>query len=453
MARHNSKMFFTLAFFLSACGSKTSSPSGDDNPPASASASATSLVEAQNPPVEYYDEILRQKLTNLGQVETASSSSILFVNFDGGGVDKGFKAHQSYVLCQSHAEIDPAKMTQDLRAGILSKVQSYFKTSGINVTVTDSEPQSKNYRTVFVVSSPKQLGCSDARKRSGLAPADHGGFHPNSVAFVFADQKTNPASTSVLVAQAFGFMLGLEATEEPKDLMSAKWSGQQIGFMSGKISGSDQTQDALAILKGKINGDVPADLVASSGISQVDSINRLVLQLGDKNVLDTSALIAELTKILPPGVVTPTLDKIITVIAILQNAALKQQSSRKDRINNGTQNLLDLLNSPSFKSITSILALAGFPSIEAGVVGIQLIGNLILGITKPTAEEIAAKKLNVLPNFAQLIGVDQATTAAKLFQTLDEYQKALLSNYSGANRDTIASFLKVAFAQAYQVYR
>jgi hypothetical protein len=56
---------------------------------------------------------------------------------------------------------------------------------------------------------------------------------------------------------------------------------------------------------------------------------------------------------------------------------------------------------------------------------------------------------NNLPDFAGILELDQIKDLPTLFRTLDQHAAYVNQNYSGHERDTLLTALKLGYAQAY----
>lgn len=428
----------------------------------------------QLPPSQYYDELFAKKLRLLDDPNddtlNRTQRPMLRVNFNGATVQRGYGEGQSFLVCGQSANVPSLAISDSQRTRILEELSRIFSQAGVDLEISETDVPGSAVTTIHVGGSFELLGCG-SKSHFGAAPRDFGNANPSDIAFAFPTKSFNEIQTARLIAHVSAVSFGLDQTENDQDLMAAKFTGKSEIIAFGKVVGTARNQDGPATLRknlatsGNLNltqnsssnartqmllSNTPPELNGLPGLEQLGMLGKLVREITPNQILDTTAVTAELPKLLPAGVQTPGLDAVISVVAALQNAAIKKaQNSPKSTANKITSIIMSLLTDNTINTLTDIASIAGFGSVGAIMSAIKLAGTIILGLTEPTAEEKAALKVNVMPNFAEVMGLE-VTSFRTLLSHLEGHSIVIAANFSGSQRDAMASFAKVAYAQKFK---
>ena len=93
------------------------------------------------PPKGYYDALMAEKVNKLG-LAAASAPKTLYINFDGGMIEKGFKRGQSFIACSALSNLPESGLSPADRDEIVSRVSMHFETAGVELAVTATAPVS-----------------------------------------------------------------------------------------------------------------------------------------------------------------------------------------------------------------------------------------------------------------------------------------------------------------------
>lgn len=472
-----------FAFLIQACGS-----SGKINPPSSSETPANfnddsgvggaGSGSSKTPPKEYYLGLLEKSLKdaeasggNAALTDGSATPPTIFVNFDGQAVQKGFAASQSFLVCGATANIPAASANQSTRDAIITAVKAHFDAAGVMVVITDDRPSAGFYSTVLVGGNYEMLGCGKAPGSAlAIAPMDRGNFNPSDLAFVFPAEQPVAVQAAV-ISRSVGHIFGLENTNNPEDLMATHVSEKSKGFASGKALGSGGTQDGLAALKHNLRQDgaasqgvvggtgsqVPGlvnltgDLVNLPGLENISGTGKVIGGLRPQDVVNISALLAQIRAVLPASIAIPSLEKAVTAIALADSAS-GGSGVGKTNVGGVSQIFQKILSNPAALSATggalsALATLGGFGG-SAGAIGTLLgaFGQAPVPATSPAP----AAPTPVLPDFAGILGITSQTDLAQLLGPyLNGHISVINSNFAGDVKAALISMTKVAYAQAF----
>ena len=174
------------------------------------------------PPKDYYDALFKaavgraDKGANLG---LGDAPAVLWVNFDGATVTRGFDPGQSFIVCQGSATIPPAtELSASDRHAVVEQVQQYYDATGAKLQVTSSKPAGGDFTTIHVGGTYADLGCS-GNGVLGIAPFDVGNANRNDIGFVFSGSTHDAHAVAIGVAHEAGHSFGLDHVTNRSDLM------------------------------------------------------------------------------------------------------------------------------------------------------------------------------------------------------------------------------------------
>src|SRR5690606_29665624 len=89
------------------------------------------------------------------------TTQVLWVNFDGANLQKGFGRGQSFILCRSSATVPAAGLSPADREAIVEMVQAHYAEAKAALVVTQERPAG-DFTTIHVGGSYADLGCVGA---------------------------------------------------------------------------------------------------------------------------------------------------------------------------------------------------------------------------------------------------------------------------------------------------
>ncbi len=474
------------ALALAACGSDDkiqsvggSSQSADQEK--DGGDSDRTVDEKQMPPKGYYDALFEEQLKLLDQgVPPASGSQVLWINFGGAAVSKGFNRGQSFILCRASANVPAAGLSPTDEDAVLAGVQKFFDDAGAQLVITNAQPSSGDYTTMHVGGTFADLGCVGPGVL-GVAPFDVGNANRNDVGFAF----TKNASAAIIaetVAHEAGHSFGLDHVSNNKDLMFASSSPGITGFAVSTISGSNKLQDGPALLQQALGAgnatqtpggsspspaqpatpvagipNLPGSLAGLPGLDQIGNIGQLLPGLAPGSVLDISQLLPQIQSLIPiasSGVGLPGLDKILTIVGVA-GAAQGAQGGTTPAATPAAGALGGLIDPALAGAVLggvtgagglgSLATLAGFGDITQYVAAAQ---GALNGAGAGAAATIP--QLGAVPDLSALLGLAGSTPdIATLLQSLAGTSQVVNGNFTGANKDALLSLVKLAYTQQY----
>lgn len=443
--------------------------------------------EKQMPPKGYYDALFEEQLKLLDQgAPAASGPQVLWINFDGAAVTKGFGRGQSFILCRANANVPPAGLSPADQEAVLDGVKQYFDDAGAKLVITSDQPASGDFTTMHVGGTFADLGCIGPGVL-GVAPFDVGNANRNDVGFAFT-KNSSAAVIAETIAHEAGHSFGLDHVSNVKDLMFASTSPQITGFAVSTISGSNRLQDGPAILKQVLGAggatttppaakpapatpvpgipNLPGNLAGLPGLGQIGNIGQLLPGLTPGSILDISQLLPQIQSLLPiasSGVALPGLDKILTIVGVAGASQGGQTAPAGTTPGAGALGgLVDpalanavLGNTAGLGTIGALATIAGYGDIVQYVQVAQTVlnaGQAAAGGANATTPTPAASvpMLTSVPDLATLLGLaGQNPDIATLLQSLAGTSQVINGNFTGANKDALLSLVKLAYTQQY----
>ena len=177
-----------------------------------------------------------------------AKAEVMWLNFGGATVERGYLKGQSFLVCSEKATIAPsAALATASQDEIVKSVQGFYTAAGANLTVTDTKPVSGDYTTVVVGGSLTDLGCKDSGE-FGASPLDIGNANHNDIAFVFAASGISDKQLAVNIAHVSAHTYGLANVSDATDIMAESPLDTAVGFAVGKLIGTGAEQNSPALL-------------------------------------------------------------------------------------------------------------------------------------------------------------------------------------------------------------
>ena len=502
-------MITTAGLILSSCGAPdiekdqgatvAASESGESDATAGEDHACGELAV---PPAEYYDALLKEDFEAAGKgLSLASTAPVLYLDFDGETLRRGYSRGQSFILCSQTATVPPSGINAADQQKIVQKVQAYFDKAGAAIIVTTTKPLSGDFTTMMVGGSYGSLGCRDSRSILGVAPLDRGNANRNDIGFTFTSYVRNINTVADTIAHEAGHSYGLDHTRNQRDLMYASNTSQQEGFAVGQV-GVGRVQDGPAVLRqvlgtkapGSVapvtpisgtvpqqpampttpptaqptnppNGPVvtqpampttpsvpgipnlPIDLADLPGLGSLAGLANLIPQLNPADILDISKLLPTLGGLVPGNGGLPGIDKILTVLGIAQGAPAPGQQPAAGP-GGALGGLAGILNPQTVSTLGGLATLAGFGDIATAVGVIQGVVNTTGAMQPSSGKPSTSAALTEIPDLSTALELDKIADMPGLVTAFRGHTAVVNNNWTGETRDALISALKVAYAQA-----
>ncbi len=437
------------------------------------------------PPKGYYDALMAEKVNKLGLAATATSK-VLYINFDGAMIEKGFKRGQSFIACAALSNIPSSNFSPADRDEIVSRVSKHFETASVELTVTATLPVSGDYTTMNVGGSFGSLGCTESPTTLGIAPFDDGNQNLNDIGFAFTRFESDVGVIADTIAHEAAHTYGLDHTINSKDLMHPSARGNDLEFAISQIVNGTDMQDGPAMLRRNVgskagfvdpangsNATVPGSVntgpssgngsVSGGGLfSGISTLGGLLGQIQPNQIMNIMTLLPGFASMIPgmsngttaafPGGnymsvlgALPGIDKINSMVSMAAPGFAGAAGATG-------------FNPASIASMAALAAFGGYASVPAAISGaqgslaplmamiLQMLGlNLSGQGALPAPTQIAGQ----LPSYVSAYNLNSATTAPALLNAMGQQSSFITSNYTGANQAALMSGLKVASSQAY----
>jgi hypothetical protein len=450
--------------------------------------------EIAHPPQEYYDSLFSETLRRADSqsLSLAETDQVLYVNFNGATLSKGFGRGQSFILCRQTASIPAAGLSPADQQAILDEVQRFYNEAGARLVVTAEKPQSGDFTTIHTGGSYRDLGCAGIGVL-GVAPFDKGNANRNDIGFAFTSGVSSNRVIAETIAHEAAHSFGLDHVESRKDVMFASSTNQITGFTVSRINGSTRTQDGPAVLQaalgtgtatagtvaantgsagaqtaptgstnptpaiGAIPGlaNLPGGLANLPGLTQIGNIGQLIPGLAQAGNFDISGLLAQALAVIPSNAGVgnlPQFDKILAAIGLSAQAGANQNPGAGQTPAGGLAGLAgSILGNSNLGGLASIASLAGLGNIGTAVGTAQTVINAISGISGQGAGQVGTPNLPAgLPDLSALLGlVGASTSPADIINNLAASAGIINGNFSGAQKDALLSLIKVGYSQAF----
>jgi hypothetical protein len=406
--------------------------------------------EIVTPPKEYYDQLLADRILDLDAPQGLSlagtlADQVIWVNFDGATLQKGYSRGQSFILCKSSANIPAASLSPAQKDQILLLVQEHYNKAGAKLIVTPNKPALGDFTTMHVGGAYGDLGCR-GRGVLGVAPFDVGNSNRNDIGFAFTSGVSDITIIAETISHEAGHSFGLDHVQNSKDLMYASSAPNIEGFLVSRVQGSTRIQDEPAILKQVLGALSPGETQAPEtpstptlptspstpstptlptlpnlptsqttptlpipgmanlpdicsglpGLAQLGNLGSLLPALGGSgagSILDITQLMPQLGTLLPGGLGAgaglPGFDKIFTLVGLASTAGGIQNGAAPAVPGiTGLAGIVDpnlassILGNTGGLDLSTLTSLAGVGSVGAGVGGLQDLINS-LGLQAP----------------------------------------------------------------------
>ena len=328
---------------------------GGQNGDAVANGSVVDLV--MFPPKEYYDYLLASAFDLVDRDQVVNQFAMpqaLWLNFDGGTVQRGSLPGQSYLVCSTAAVIPPYGISQEDRDAVVKKVQEIFAAAGTNVTVSATKPNIGEPTVIYVGGSYVDLGCPEAKGRLGIAPFDPANANRSDVGFVFSSPGSSAGTLAQTIVHVAGHAFGLDHVTNNQDIMYAWAANASAGLTVSPMAGGSAVQDGPAVLRQVLTmpwnlssgqaqsfpqpplylpgvGYIPAGSPSVPGFAQLAAVSQLTAALGPSQVVDISLLAPRLRAVFAQSLNQTSLagfERVATVLALATRAASTQKSAK-----------------------------------------------------------------------------------------------------------------------------
>lgn len=375
------------------------------------------------PPREYYDAAMADAIASADVLSLAGAVPVLWVNFDGASLTRGYRKGESFILCRQTATVPAAAVSPAEKDSIVQMVQAHYDATGAGIFVTAAKPTAGDFTTIHVGGSYADLGCAGGGGILGVAPYDKGNANRNDIGYAFTRGNVSARIIAETVAHEAGHSYGLDHVPNRRDLMFASSSPDITGFIAGRaelvrvlgakdpnatpppVVPSDtpapaptSPAPAPAPAPGQmpIPGlpNLPGGLAGLPGLIQLGNLGQLLPGLGGllgagAGGLDLSKLLPQLTALIPGGLAAgqlPGLDKIVALIGLTnlagQNAGNLAGLGNLANLGNlipGLGNVGTLANLGQLINLASLTQLAGLANggnLGALLGGLGGLGNL-----------------------------------------------------------------------------
>ncbi len=467
------------------------------------------------PPAEYYDQLFQDGMKSVGltsfNLAASDDIQVLYLEFNGMSLSKGYGLGQSFILCSRKATIPSSGYSVNEQDQIMEMVQNYYDAAMASVEVTNTKPATGPYTTVIVGGVYRDLGCAGGGSILGVAPLDRGNNNKNDIGFAFVRGGQSVFLAATTVAHEAGHSFGLDHISNNTAIMNPSHAKGITGFKEGRVSRGVGTQNSPKVLQANLgvidpnmprpqpippsqpttppapttpsNPNVPniPNLPAPGGnIPGLPGLDQILAGLPGLDILgilgqllnganpgqlpfDINQLIPQIGGLIPGGLQNapnigglPGLDNLLSTVMASAAAGATMNSNSNMNIdqllqaalaggNLGGQGVGDFASLLSF-----ITQQAGGTTPTAGGLG-GLIGRIIGGMTgggaatTPSTPNIPA----TLPDFSSLLGLTQFQTVEDLNWGMRGHSQVVSQNFSGAQRDSLSTLLKLAYLQRF----
>ncbi|MCX6125596.1 MAG: hypothetical protein NTV34_12755 [Proteobacteria bacterium] len=469
--------FMTFLIAIASCGqpewrSEESRPKSTDQ--------EINIVDTVIPPKEYYDALLADRMASHDQ-SLVKGDQILYINFNGATVKKGYTKGTSFIPCVNQVTIPQSGLSTADQKAIAEKVARYYSNAAAKLLLTYSAPASGDFTTLHIGGRYSDLGCLGGGSTLGVAPFDVGNANPNDTGFVFIPTDRDLTTIAQTIAHEAAHSFGLDHTDNQKDLMFPVVSAKVIGFDKGIAQSSRATQDGPKLLQDTLGSGVASvtgtQIQPSVPVTPIPNVTPSIPNLphipglpninkipGLNNLGNMSQLLGQLSPALigmltgkipqignlPGGVVLQNPASILSLLTILQNATSKQNGGTFD-----IQKMVALISSPQFSQLSQILSIVGLVGGSPTAAIAQLAPMLIQTIAGGTVGGTVGGGTAVTPgaaplNFSALLGLGSITNPGQLIALIPQYSQIIGANFSGPQAQSMMDLVKLAIAAQYK---
>jgi hypothetical protein len=340
---------FTLALGLVNCGSSDVNSPSFKNEPQSADVETEPAPGKEKPrdelivpPKEYYDALFERTISELDTYNLADSIQILYVNFGGATITKGYGSGQSFIPCKNQSTIPTSGLNPTDQGNIIQMVQDFYDDASADILVVDQMPATGPFTTIHTGGSYSDLGCRGGGVL-GVAPYDRGNANLNDIGFAFTKGVSSNLVVAETIAHEAGHSFGLNHINNSAGLMYASSSPNIEGFRSGRVSGSANSQDSGEMLRTVLGtngagnpgsaptaslptpatgqlptipgiGNLPGATAGLPGLGQISGIAGILPGIGSGGLPDISNIIPQISSIVPGGGSLSGLPDIMSII-------------------------------------------------------------------------------------------------------------------------------------------
>lgn len=465
------------SMLLASCGNNNAS---SRTPNTSAADNTARVNDAVKPPRAYYDALLADRMLALDQ-NAISTTQVLWLNFKGATVQKGYNRDQSFIPCNNQSVIPDSGLSPADQKVVADKTAQFFSNAGVHIELTFDKPTSGDFTTMHIGGRYSNLGCLGGGSVLGISPLDDGNSNPNDVGFAFIPQGQDLQTLAETVAHESGHTFGLDHVTAQTDLMYFSSTSQIVGFQNSTLE-SGGPQDAPTMLQKALgtgvasvtgtpvapNGNVPTVPVTPSnpsqpqpfpnmpsgiagifnlpGLSNLGGLNQLFGQLSPNIVSSLSGIIPQIGQ-LPGGAILQNPTSVMSLMTVLQNVVAQQ--------NGGQINISQLSSlisgtggqAPQLSTLLSMIGMSG-ANPAAGISSLLPMILPKLGAAAPATSTNAASALPL--DFAALMGMSTMTNPAQLIALIPQYSQLIQCNASGGQSAALMDVVKLAITQQYK---
>lgn len=455
------------------CGSP---PSSLENSSADATSEESDIA---TPPKEYYDSLLTDRMQAFDSGLLATDSpQVLWVNFDGATITRGYSRGMSFIPCKKTTTIPESGFDTADRTIILEKIAQYYSNAGVRIAITAERPRQGDYTTIHVGGRYRDLGCSRGSSVLGIAPLDSGNANPNDVGFAFVSSGFDLTMSAETIAHESGHSFGLNHTSNRKDIMYPSIVSTIEGFAIGAVRGQRQEQNGPLLLQKALGsgsatidgsvvapeGDVPpaplpvinntynslpnipnrtSPVAGSPGVAVLASVMQILGQVSPGVMSAMGPVLPSMTG-LPSGVTLQNPQGALSILNILQNVVAKQNGGQFQMA--GLFNMSTAGSTPGrFGSLLNLIGLAtGNP--------MSIVSTLMPMVIPMISRAAAPQQTSQTPvnvDVTQLMGMNDISDASELISLLPHYAQLIKANASGGEAQTMSDMVKIAISQRY----
>ncbi len=463
----------SIVLLLAGCGAHPGGAIADYSKGKSSNGEGEAAAsDGVTPPKEYYDALLSERMLALDSGKLDShSEQVLWINFNGAIVNKGYGTGQSFIVCKQSATIPASGYTTSEQTEIVQEVAQYYSNAGVSIALTFDQPKTGDYTTIHVGGRYADLGCGNSSSTLGIAPLDSDNANPNDIGFAFVPSSKDLTTQAMTIAHEAGHSFGLDHSNNRADLMYPSVSSAATGFAKGNVQGRG-TQDGPLVLQKNLGsgfasvtgsavqpaGPIPTPVPTPTpsnptfpntpagnpsvaglpGVPTLGGLGQIISQLTPSIIASINPMLPTLGG-MPGGTSISNPSSILSALTIFQNGVVKQ--------NGGTFNMGNILGSLTGQNAT------GFGSSIFSILGLATgnpmsIASTLLPIILPKVSSSSQTKTQAM-DLTALFGMTNVSNQGALISQIPQYAQMIRVNATGTKAQTLTDALKLAVSQKY----